>query len=175
VLVFNFSPKSSGFNVKLFDFGNGSAISVLDPGVHLIYFIVSPPSDCPISSNVYRSPESWLGSPWGTTTDIWSFEIIVSDLLSCRSIYTILLMPSDCISNDGLGDLIIFGITFPTLDVLVQVLSPLLITVSTNSTPNENPRYRTMLDEWNDGREAYNWQKSRERPLPKRQIRLNQI
>jgi hypothetical protein len=84
-------------------------------------------------------------------------------------------MPSDCISNDGLGDLIIFGISFPTLDALVQVLSPLLITVSTNSTPNENPRYRTKLEEWNDGREAYNWQKSRERPLPKRQIRLNQI
>jgi serine/threonine protein kinase len=34
-----------------------------------------------ITNPYWRSPESWVGMPWETASDIWSFGAIVSPLL----------------------------------------------------------------------------------------------
>ncbi|KAL2060283.1 hypothetical protein VTL71DRAFT_9678 [Oculimacula yallundae] len=54
-------PKRS---IKLADFANASE-----------------PSDHQISPKAFRSPESWLGLPWGTPADIWSFGAVMGSLM----------------------------------------------------------------------------------------------
>jgi len=46
---------------------------------HLMFTFpkASPPSDYKISPKSFRSPESWLGLPWGPAADIWSFGAVV--------------------------------------------------------------------------------------------------
>ncbi|CCF35287.1 hypothetical protein CH063_07107 [Colletotrichum higginsianum] len=44
-------------------------------------FSVSPPSDREITSLTYRSPEVHFGKPWDQSTDIWSWGVILAQLL----------------------------------------------------------------------------------------------
>ncbi|KAI1429281.1 kinase-like domain-containing protein [Xylaria sp. FL1777] len=42
---------------------------------------ISPPGKRKISSLTYRSPEAYFGKPWDQSTDIWSWGIILAQLL----------------------------------------------------------------------------------------------
>ncbi|KAH9205403.1 kinase-like domain-containing protein [Leptodontidium sp. 2 PMI_412] len=61
---FTYDFNCSEASVKLADFANAS-----------------PPSDYKISSKSFRSPESWLGLPWGPPADIWSFGAVIGSLI----------------------------------------------------------------------------------------------
>ncbi|KAH6718023.1 kinase-like domain-containing protein [Leptodontidium sp. 2 PMI_412] len=61
------SPTTSDILVKIIDFGVAS-----QPGEDRCRMITNP---------YWRSPESWVGIPWGTATDIWSFGAVIGSLL----------------------------------------------------------------------------------------------
>ncbi|KAL1960894.1 hypothetical protein VTO42DRAFT_5877 [Malbranchea cinnamomea] len=45
---------------------------------------VMPPSEGKITSITYRSPEAYLGKPWTSATDIWSWSILFFHLLQAQ-------------------------------------------------------------------------------------------
>ncbi|KAH6716498.1 hypothetical protein BKA61DRAFT_655226 [Leptodontidium sp. MPI-SDFR-AT-0119] len=61
---FTYDFNCSEASVTLADFANASA-----------------PSDYKISSKSFRSPESWLGLPWGPPVDIWFFGAVIGSLI----------------------------------------------------------------------------------------------
>lgn len=64
---------------------------------NLTYFIVSKPSTREITSLTYRSPEVHFGKSWTSSTDVWSWGIIVSELFF------------ECLSRGALSNDIIYS------------------------------------------------------------------
>lgn len=87
-IVFSLPPDSptSDIVVKIIDFGVGMIF--LTPSMHhrlrLKFNIASHQNEDrsrPITNPYWRSPECWLGMPWGPPADIWSFGAIVRSLI----------------------------------------------------------------------------------------------
>ncbi|SPB46077.1 unnamed protein product [Aspergillus niger] len=54
--------------------------------VHMkgLVYTVSKPSTREITSLTYRSPEVYFGKPWSSSTDVWSWGIILAQLLQAQ-------------------------------------------------------------------------------------------
>src|SRR5437764_3830187 len=79
----------SGIAVKLCDFGMAT---LMDPN--------KSTAGQEIGAPIFRSPEAFIGQPWGTPTDIWSFGAVVSIHYltdTCKCPLTICI---DCRSDD---------------------------------------------------------------------------
>ncbi|PWY75624.1 kinase-like protein [Aspergillus eucalypticola CBS 122712] len=72
------------FTDSLWDARNGVLLGIFTVHMKGLVYTVSKPSTREITSLTYRSPEVHFGKPWSSSTDVWSWGIILAQLLQAQ-------------------------------------------------------------------------------------------